>query len=643
MAEQNPVYVTTFTCKGCGKSLKSPRPLRLGMATVQCPLCGFRFQVDQPEEPAARVKQTRKIRIPPALKKLAGTTPPSVGDTRGAETPAPVPPRPRRPTLPEVPGYTILEEVGRGGMGVVYKARHEKLKRVVALKMVLAPPEKGQRDRSRFAAEAESVARLHHPNIVQIFEVGEHDGYPWLALEFVEGGTLKQHLRGQQQPLRASAQLLEVLARTIHVAHLRGIVHRDLKPTNILLALANPHEEEEAATEPHQATQLYGIPRITDFGLAKQMDAERVMTQFGEVLGTPAYMAPEQARGHNPEVGPAVDVYSLGAILYEMLTGRPPFQADNVFDLLQLATNSPPTPPRQLRPEIPRALEAICLKCLEKDPYKRYHTAQALADDLRRFLNGDATRALPPSRLARLWTWYLRYPIPASLLLIVALVLVFGMRYLDQFAREFIHSRAEKDAEQQTWMLRETLKCYSENVVKHARDAGLEPTHDFRGKSGGIPFPVAFTIELSEQFKKNADIATEIRVYSDYPFRFRGPPGTDHLDEWEKEALEKLRAHPSDPVRSFTTYKKLASLRYATALKMTSECVACHNSHPESTKKDWQEGDVRGVIEVIRPLAADLEEANQKLTGAHIFLGGAAVVLLTLSGVLLVASRRRRS
>jgi tRNA A-37 threonylcarbamoyl transferase component Bud32 len=528
-------------------------------------------------------------------------------------------------------------------MGVVYKARHEKLKRIVALKMVLAAPEKGGVERGRFAAEAESVARLHHPNIVQIFEIGEHHGHPWFALEFVDGGNLKKHLRGQQQqPIRASVELIEVLARAIHVAHLRGIVHRDLKPSNILLARPNALEEDETAPERQQATQLYGVPRISDFGLAKRLDADQRMTQLGEILGTPAYMAPEQARGENKEIGPAVDIYALGAILYEMLTGRQPFQADSVIDQLQLVACSLPTAPRELRPAIPRALEAICLKCMDKDPRKRYPSAQALAEDLRRFLHGQATRALPPGPMARTWTWCLRYPIPASLLLTVTLFLVFGIRYLGQFSQGLVQTRAEKEAEQQTWMLRETLRCYSDNVVKQARVAGLEPTHDFRGRSGGIPFPVAFTLELGEQFKKNPYIATEIRVYSDHRFKFRGSPGSDHLDEWEKEALHKLRDHPGETVKDFTTYKTVPSLRYATALKMSSECVSCHNSHPESTKKDWKEGDVRGVIEIIRPLGEDIKDANQKLTGAYVLLGGTAGVLVLLAGVLLVVGRRQR-
>jgi eukaryotic-like serine/threonine-protein kinase len=298
-----------------------------------------------------------------------------------------------------VPGYEILGELGRGGMGVVYKARQTSLKRFVALKMVLAGRHADPEQRARFRAEAEAAARLQHPNIVQVYEIGEHDGRPFFSMEFVEGTSLDRHLAGSLLQPGPAATLVAQLADAIHYAHQRGIVHRDLKPANVLLQknlTAEDAEERRGNTESPSSLRLSApsavsslVPKITDFGLAKQLDRDTKNTQSGSILGTPSYMAPEQAGGNPKDVGPATDVYALGAILYEMLTGRPPFEGENVLATLDQVRWRPPVPPRQLQPQVPRDLEAICLKCLEKDPARRYPTAQTVADALRRFLDGQ--------------------------------------------------------------------------------------------------------------------------------------------------------------------------------------------------------------------------------------------------------------
>ena len=264
-------------------------------------------------------------------------------------------------------------------MGVVYKAREEKLKRVVALKRILIDPKTKPQYLTRFQAEAEAVARLHHPNIVQIYEVGEQDGWPYLALECVTGGTLKKRLEGQPQPVRATAQFVRLLARAVHAAHLRGIVHLDLKPANILLEPASLDDARDGSLDDaHEAAQHYGLPKVSDFGLARRIDDDLDFVRNGEVLGTPLYMAPEQAKGQTSEVGPAADVYSLGVILYEMLTGQTPFQAGSVLEILRRVTSTPAEPPRQIRKNLSRDLDAICRRCLEKDPRQRYRTALRL-------------------------------------------------------------------------------------------------------------------------------------------------------------------------------------------------------------------------------------------------------------------------
>jgi hypothetical protein len=276
-----------------------------------------------------------------------------------------------------IAGYEVLGELGRGGMGVVYRAFHARLKRVIALKVLLTGAHAGAEQLARFRAEAEAVARLQHPHIVNIFEVGEHDGLPYLALGYVEGGSLAQRLNGVPLPVPRAAQLTLQLAAAVEHAHERGVIHRDLKPANVLLTSD-------------------GTPKITDFGLAKQLDAATGHTMSGAVLGTPSYMAPEQAGGKGKQVGPAADVYSLGAILYELLTGRPPFQAETTFDtLFQVITQEPELPTR-LRPDCPPDLEAICLKCLRKRREERYASASALAEDLERFLDGKPVRAPRP-------------------------------------------------------------------------------------------------------------------------------------------------------------------------------------------------------------------------------------------------------
>jgi serine/threonine protein kinase/Flp pilus assembly protein TadD len=329
-----------------------------------------------------------------------------------------------------VPGYDILEELGRGGMGVVYKARQRRLQRLVALKMVLAGAHVGAVGLARFRAEAEAVAKLLHSNIVQIYETGEHEGRPYFSLEFVDGGSLDQRMRESPTTPRAAARLVETLARTMDVAHQRGIVHRDLKPANILLAkLGNQssvlrQRETDSTSLPANHWSRTTTPKIADFGLAKRVDEESSQTQSGTILGTPSYMAPEQAGGKNKEIGPAVDIYSLGAILYELLVGRPPFKAGSPIDTVRQVIEQEPVPPRQLEPRVPPDLETICLKCLEKDPLRRFGTAGDLAEDLRRFLEGEPILARPTPTWERAWKWGKRRPYAVAIMGLTAAILV---------------------------------------------------------------------------------------------------------------------------------------------------------------------------------------------------------------------------
>jgi serine/threonine-protein kinase len=316
--------------------------------------------------------------------------------------------------LPQIPGYKIEAILGRGGMGVVYKARHLRLNRPVALKMLLAGAYAGAEERERFAREAKAVANLQHANIVQVHDVGDHEKRPYFTMEYLEGGNLAQTLAGKPQPAHEAAQLVALLAAAVQVAHQAGIVHRDLKPGNILLTAD-------------------GTPKIADFGLARHFDGGSALTLSGARVGTPSYMAPEQALGKTRTVGPATDVYSLGAILYELLTGRPPFRGETSAETEQQVITQEPVTPTRLNARVPPDLETICLKCLHKDPQRRYASAAALADDLQRFGRGEPISARPASLLERTAKLIRRHPTRSAFLaagLLIAMMLVGAIVWL---------------------------------------------------------------------------------------------------------------------------------------------------------------------------------------------------------------------
>jgi serine/threonine-protein kinase len=371
--------------------------------------------------------------------------------------------------LPNIPGYEVNGVIGRGGMGIVYQAYHLRLKRTVALKMLLGGVYAGVIERQRFLREAEAVAALRHPNVVQVYDVGDVDGRPYFTMELVEGGSLRAKIAGTPQPAAWAASLTATLAGAIHYAHQSGIVHRDLKPANILLAPnpksepRNPKQSRNTKEEnPKPSSDLgnsglvilsdfeLGIsdftPKVTDFGLARRLEDEAGLTLSGLPMGTPSYMAPEQARGDKSAIGPATDVYALGAILYELLTGRPPFRADTATATLQQVMGEEPAPPTRLNSRIPRDLETICLKCLQKGPSERYVSAAALADDLRRFERGEPITARPPGALGRAAKWARRRPTVAALLA-TGLLMLAG---ITAAAVWYADDRAQRRAEAQS-------------------------------------------------------------------------------------------------------------------------------------------------------------------------------------------------
>ncbi len=339
--------------------------------------------------------------------------------------------------------YELLEEIARGGMGVVFKARQVSLNRIVALKMILAGQLASKEDVARFHTEAEAAANLQHPGIVAIHEVGEHEGQHYFSMDYVEGTSLKELVRDNPLPAARAAQVVEKVAEAVAYAHSRGVIHRDLKPSNVLLQkeAEDRRPKTEGARGPQspsdpslQPTAFSLQPKVTDFGLAKRIEGDSSLTATGQVLGTPSYMPPEQAAGQLDQVKETADVYALGAILYELLTDRPPFKSDTPLDTLTQVRDNEPASPRLLNPKIPRDLETICLKAMAKEPSRRYATADALADDLRRYLNGEPIKARPVGKAERLWRWCRRNPLVATLTTAVAVSLLLGAGIASYFA-----------------------------------------------------------------------------------------------------------------------------------------------------------------------------------------------------------------
>jgi|GEM_PF-1362952 len=542
--------------------------------------------------------------------------------------------------LPVVPGYEITKEIGRGGMGVVYQAEQLGLQRTVALKMVLTGIQAAPKDLNRFRAEAAALAHLHHPNIVQIYDVGETAGRPYFVFEFVAGGSLAQHLQGTPQPVRPAALLIETLARAVHAAHANGVIHRDLKPANILLG------DESGDRSPFAARLASLVPKITDFGLAKcggegeGLDAHG-LTVTGELLGTPNYMAPEQAMARRQPVGPTTDVYALGAILYELLTGRPPFTGETPLTTVLQVLHNEPVSVTSLQPNVSRDLETICLKCLRKEPRQRYGSALELAEDVQRFLRDEPIRARPVGTVEKLWRWVRRNPAPTILLAASLLAPVVALITLSFLSAQLVRSNALESAAQQAELLEEATKEYSRNVQRVTK-ANYTVNKMVPPTPGTVPLsiPATFLHDVGEQLSQVGRSGVRVRQYSDFPFPWRSGGGP--RDEFEREALRRLRqSRGKETVHEFTEMDGQRVVRYAQARIMERSCVECHNTHPKSSKKDWQVGDVRGVLEIIRPLDKDEARVGEALRLALLLSAMVSSLLMGVSMIVIAAGRRR--
>jgi hypothetical protein len=481
--------------------------------------------------------------------------------------------------------------------------------------------------------EAAALARLRHPNIVQIYDVGEAAGRPYFVFEFVAGGSLARYLRGTPQPARPAAHFVDTLARAVHAAHAGGVIHRDLKPANVLLMDERAGAGGGSGT-PSPLASL--VPKITDFGLAKcsgdgAAPDLRGATVTGDLVGTPSYMAPEQAMVPRQPVGPAADVYALGAILYELLTGRPPFTGETPLATVLQVLDNEPVPVSSLQPNVPRDLETVCLKCLRKEPRQRYGSALELAEDLQRFLRDEPIRARPVSAPEKLWRWVRHHPALAGLLAAGLLAPVVALITLSLLSARLVRSIALESAAQQAELLEEATREYSRNVqrVENARftvNKTVPPT------PGTVPLsiPATFLHDVGRQLGETGRTGVKVRQYSDYPFPWRIDGGP--RDEFERDALRRLRRGTGQTaVHEFTEVGGQRVVRYARARVMERSCVECHGTHDQSPRRDWQVGDVRGVLEVIRPLDRDEARVRQALRLA-------LLVSVVVSGLLLGGS-----
>ncbi len=551
--------------------------------------------------------------------------------------------------------YVFEEEIARGGMGIVYRVQDTELRRHLAMKVAI---DEGVSDRSsssrfdpvllaRFLEEARVTGQLDHPGIVPLHEVGiDARGRVYFTMRWVRGVDLGHVFdlarQGDREWTREKA--LEALVKVCQAtgfAHSKGVVHRDLKPQNVM-------------------TGRFGEVYVMDWGVAKVLDrphakpradaslslihlsadeSAHAVTIAGSVFGTPAYIAPEQARGEIDRVDARSDIYSIGAILYHLLAGHAPYTPPGTkvspYILLKWVIDGPPAQLAKLAPDAPSDLVAVCEKAMAREPSARYANTAELADDLRAWLVGRPVSARPLSKLQLAKRWCGRNPWIAALLAAVTLGGAIGLWRLNALGGELVKNAAIDDAASKARMLESVNDLYSSAVVARVDRAHVDVTHDWANKPGAIPLPATFLTELASRITRDA--SGTVKHFSDLPFKFRPPA---KLDEFGTRALASLRANPDQPVISFEDINGRPMLRYAVARRMAQSCVDCHNKHPDSPKTDWKIGDVRGVLEIDRPLDAEIARSRSGLRTTLTVVASLVLGLTALCAFALVKSAR---